>query len=197
VGIFLTYPFAIVTSADAPYDTMEELAAHAQENDVVLGHFGAPLPPTKVTLAMAREMGFSYASDAAFDALDCNTLASGDVDVMNTTIQLVKPCIDDIKVLASVTGEPLRLAPEAPTVSDLVPELGLSLWNGLFVHKDTPESVREKIAAVARDTIASERAQTFAAETGAQIYWKGAEESLDQIARDAQTLARIEEMLAE
>ena len=33
---------------NAPYSTMEELAAHAQENDVVLGHFGDVLTPTQV-----------------------------------------------------------------------------------------------------------------------------------------------------
>jgi len=102
LGAFLTYPFVIVAGGDAPYDDMAGLAEHAQSNDVVLGHFGAPLIPTKVTMALAKEMGFGYASDAAFDALDCNTIASGDVDVMNTTLQLVLPCLDDVKVLASI-----------------------------------------------------------------------------------------------
>ena len=61
LGNFLTYPFVIATSGDAPYQTMEELAAHAGENDVVLGHFGAPLVPTQVTLGLANQMGFSFA----------------------------------------------------------------------------------------------------------------------------------------
>ncbi|MEL6642104.1 MAG: tripartite tricarboxylate transporter substrate-binding protein, partial [Pseudomonadota bacterium] len=40
VGIFLTYPFVIAASGNAPYSNMEELAAHAADNDVFLGHFG-------------------------------------------------------------------------------------------------------------------------------------------------------------
>ena len=68
--MFLTYPFVIAASKDAPYQTMAELAEHAKTNKVVLGHFGAPLIPTKVTLALAKKMGFSYASDAAFDMLE-------------------------------------------------------------------------------------------------------------------------------
>ncbi|HHB80509.1 MAG TPA: tripartite tricarboxylate transporter substrate binding protein, partial [Aliiroseovarius sp.] len=40
VGIFLTYPFVIATAGDAPYSSMAELAAYAQDNDVALGHFG-------------------------------------------------------------------------------------------------------------------------------------------------------------
>ena len=55
LGNFLTYPFVIATSGNASYSTMEELAAHAKDNDVVLGHFGAPLVPTQVTMGLAKE----------------------------------------------------------------------------------------------------------------------------------------------
>ncbi len=195
VGIFLTYPFAIVTSKDAPYKTMEELAEYAKSNKVVLGHFGAPLVPTKVTLALARHMDFSFSSDAAFDMLDCNSLKSGDVDVMNTTIQLVLACQDDIQVLAAVTTERLANAPDAPTVGEIAPDLSLALWNGLFVHKDTPADVREKIAAVAQKTMASERAQKFAGDAGAQIYWQDAEASSARIEANIATMGKIGEML--
>jgi tripartite-type tricarboxylate transporter receptor subunit TctC len=197
VGIFLTYPFVIVTSEDAPYSSMEELAEYAKSNDVTLGHFGAILVPTKATLALAKKPDFSFASDAAFDALDCNTLASGDVDVMNTTIQLVRPCLDDLKVLASITEERIPLVPDAPTISEIDPELDISLWNGLFVHKDTPVEAREKIAAIASKTIASDKAKKFAEETGAQIYWKDAQASKEQISRDAKTIQEINELVAQ
>lgn len=197
VGIFLTYPFVIVTSKDAPYSSMEELAEYAQSNDVTLGHFGALLVPTKSTLALAKKLDFSFASDAAFDALDCNTLASGDVDVMNTTIQLVMPCLGDLKVLATITEERIPLVPDAPTISEIDPELNVSLWNGLFVHKDTPAEAREKIAGVALKTIASDKAKKFAEETGAQIYWKDAQASEEQISRDAQTIQKINELAAQ
>ncbi|MBZ0162638.1 MAG: tripartite tricarboxylate transporter substrate binding protein [Notoacmeibacter sp.] len=195
VGIFLTYPFVIVTSKDAPYKTMQELAEYAKSNDVVLGHFGAVLTPTQVTLALAKNLGFSYASDAAYDALDCNTLASGDVDVMNTTIQLVLPCLDKIQVLAAVTEERISTAADAPTVKEVDPSLDISLWNGLFVRKDTPADVRAKIEAVARKTMESDRAKKFAEETGAQIYWKDAEASRAQIAKDIATIAEVQKIL--
>lgn len=197
IGIFLTYPFVIAASGDAEFSTMQELAAYAQENDVLLGHFGAGLEPTSVTMALAASMGFEYAADAAYDALDCNTLASGDVDVINTTLQLILPCLDSVNILASITPERLPLSPDAPTVAELDPALNLSLWNGLFVHRDTPPEIRERIAAVARQTIASERAMTFAAEVGGQLYWLDEAASLARIAEDTETLGRINAMLAE
>lgn len=195
LGNFLTYPFVIAAGASAPYDDMAGLAAYAAGNDVVLGHFGAPLVPTQVTLGLAKEMGFAFASDAAFDALDCNTLASGDVDVINTTLQLILPCLGDVKVLASIGSERISLTPDAPTVAELAPSLNVALWNGLFVHKDTPQDVRDKIIAVAQKTVMSERAQTLAAETGALVYWQPADEVKAQIAADIATLNGIRELL--
>ena len=197
LGIFLTYPFVIVTGKDAPYQNMQELAAYAKGNDVVLGHFGAALTPTQVTLALANSMGFSYASDAAFDALDCNTLASGDADVMNTTLQLVLPCLDDVTVLASVTGDRISLTPNAPTVAELNADLNISLWNGLFVHEDTPQDVRDKIIAVAKKTVMSDAAQKIAKQTGALIYWQDAAAAEAQIASDIATMGTIGGLLGQ
>ncbi|MDG1970509.1 MAG: tripartite tricarboxylate transporter substrate binding protein [Paracoccaceae bacterium] len=195
LGNFLTYPFVIAAGANSPYDDIQGLADHAKSNDVVLGHFGAPLVPTKVTMGLAKEMGFSFASDAAFDMLDCNTLASGDVDVINTTLQLILPCLGDVKVLASVGSERIPLTPNTPTVAEIAPDMNVSLWNGLFVHKDTPQDVREKIIAVASKTVMSERAQKLAAETGALVYWQSADEVKAQIASDIETLGHIGKVL--
>ncbi|MBT2131343.1 tripartite tricarboxylate transporter substrate-binding protein [Aliiroseovarius lamellibrachiae] len=195
IGIFLTYPFVIAAKGDAPYNSMEELAAYAKENDVALGHFGDVLTPTQVTKAFAINAGFEWGSDAAFDALDCNTLASGDADVINTTLQLILPCLDDVKVLMAVTDERISLVPDAPTVGELDKTLDIALWNGLFVGKDTPADVREKIAAVAAKTVMSDRAQAVAKETGALVYWMDAEKSAERIAGDKATVAVIGEIL--
>lgn len=197
LGNFLTYPFVIATNGDAPYDDMAGLAEYAGANDVVLGHFGAPLVPTQVTLGLAKKMGFSFAADAAFDALDCNTLASGDVDVINTTLQLILPCLDNVKVLASIGSERIPLTPDAPTVAELAPNLDVALWNGLFVHADTPQDVQDKIMAVAEKTMMSDRARQLAADTGAQVYWQPAAEVVTQIQKDIGTMAGIDALLAE
>ena len=195
VGIFLTYPFVIATSGDAPYSTMDELAAYAKENDVALGHFGDVLTPTQVTKALAKNLGFNWGSDAAFDALDCNTLASGDADVINTTLQLVLPCLDQIKVLVSITDERISLTPDTPAIGEVDASLDIALWNGLFVRKETPQDVRDKIAAVAARTVMSDRAQAVAAETGALVYWMGAEDSAARIEGDKATVAHIGSIL--
>lgn len=197
LGNFLTYPFVIAAGENAPYDDIDGLAEHAKKNDVALGHFGGPLIPTRVTMALAKKKGFEFGSDAAFDALDCNTLASGDVDVMNTTLQLILPCIDKVKILASVGSERIALTPDVPTVSEIIPELNLSLWNGLFVHKDTPQDARDKIIASAKKVIESDAAKQLAKETGAAIYWQDAEAAQKQIESDNEVLKVLSAVLEE
>ncbi|WP_299987827.1 tripartite tricarboxylate transporter substrate binding protein [uncultured Ruegeria sp.] len=197
IGIFMTYPFVIASSKDAAFQNWEELVAHGKDNDVALGHFGSFLPPTQVTFAAAIQSGFDFASEAAFDALDCNTLASGDVDVINSTLQLILPCLDKVNILATIGNERIGLTPDSPTVAELHPELNLALWNGLFVHKDVPADVREKIAAAAQKALQSEKAQNLIGETGVLIYWQNAEESTAQIEADTQTIGKISEILGE
>ncbi|MCA0871153.1 tripartite tricarboxylate transporter substrate binding protein [Seohaeicola saemankumensis] len=195
LGIFLTYPFVIAAAGDAPYSSMEELAAYAKDNDVALGHFGDVLTPTQVTKAFAVNAGFEFSSDAAFDALDCNTLASGDADVINTTLQLILPCLDSVKVLVSITDSRIPLVPDTPTIGELDDSLNIALWNGLFVTKDTPQDVRDKIIAVAKETVMGDRAQQVAKDTGALVYWQDADDSAARIAADIETVARIGELL--
>lgn len=197
LGIFLTYPFVIATSVDAPYQTMKELAQHSGTEPQVLGHFGAYLLPTQATFAAAKALGFEWGAEASAGALDCNSLASGDFDVINTTIQLILPCLDQVRILATITEEPIGLVPDVPTLASITPELDISLWNGLFVHKDTPADVREKIVAVARETMASERAQQLSAETGALVYWMEADAAAARIASDIAVTGTINTLIGQ
>lgn len=191
IGIFLTYPFALVAAADAPYDTLEELAAYAQDHDVRLGHFGYDLVPTMATFAAAQELGFAYSVDAAFDMLDCSTLASGLVDVMNTTMALVLGCLDDVKVIAAYTDAPISIAPDGALLSEQVPGLDITLWNGLFVPAGTAQEIKDLIAEIAERAMRSDAAQDLAAATGAGVYWMAAEDAAARIDRDYDAAADL------
>lgn len=184
VGIFLTYPFALVALKDAPYNNMAELAAYAKLNPVKLGHFGYDLVPTMATFAAAKQLGFVFGSDAAFDGLDCGTLKNGDVNVMNTTMATVLSCLDDVKVIAAYTDAPLSIKPDGKLLSEQVPGLNITLWNGLFVPKGTPQEVKDKLASIAEKAMKSDKAQEIAKATGAGVYWMGAADAAKRIDKD-------------
>ena len=195
VEIFLTYPFVLAASGDAPYSNMAELAAHAKGNDVVLGHFGAGLTPTQASFAAAAKMGFSFADDSAFDMLDCNTLSSGDADVINTTLALIEPCLGEINVLANIGSEPIGKLPGVQTLAAQADINDLELWNGLFVTKGTPQDVIDKLAEIGEATMASDEAQQLMKETGARVYWQGMAESMARIDEDRRKAAEIAAMI--
>lgn len=184
VGIFMTYPFVIAAPADAGYSNMAELAAHAQDNDVVLGHFGAGLTPTKATFAAAKLMGFEFADDSAYDLVDCNTLSAGDADVINTTLALIEPCLDTINVLANIGADPIARLDGVETLAAQSGINDLELWNGLFVTKGTPQEVIDTLAEIGKATMMSDEAQQLMVETGVAVYWQGTEESMARIATD-------------
>lgn len=196
LGIFLTFPFVIATSVEKPFSTLRELADHSKDNPQVLGHFGSFMLPTQVTLAAAKELGFEWGSDASAGILDCNSLASGDFDVINTTIQLLLPCLDKVTILATVTESPISVVPEAPTLASIAPSLNVSLWNGLFVRSDTSQEARDRIIESAKETIASDRARELAEQTGALIYWVDAQAAEARIKSDIETSARINAMIS-
>ena len=78
---------------------------------------------------------------------------------------------------------------------EIEPNLTSNLWTCLFVHKDTPQDVRDKIIEVASKTVMSERAQEVATNTGAQIYWMGPEESAAMVAADIAQAAYVNGLL--
>lgn len=195
VGIFLTYPFLIATSVDAPYSTLQELADYSKSNNVRLGHFGYGLEPTLLTFYAIDQLGGAFGAEAAFDEVSCATLSTGDADVINTTAQLVLGCLDELKILATITGERTAISPDAPTLGEVVPGMDSTLWNGLFVPKGTPQDVKDKIASVAERVMASDAAQEIAATTGALVYWVGQEEAANWVARDMADLSELREKL--
>ncbi|GAB2602045.1 tripartite tricarboxylate transporter substrate binding protein [Nitrincola alkalisediminis] len=182
VGIFLDYPFVIATRSDAPYSTIQELAEYSQTNPVSLGHFGYQAGPTAMTFSAAKQLDINFSSDAPFDATDCSVLTNGDADVINTTTQLILPCLKsgEVRVLVSFTSERINLAPEAPMLSEIT-DITLTTWNGLFVPKGTPTEIKQRIAEIARNALRSEQVKQISETTGAIIYWQGEADSRQRI----------------
>lgn len=195
IGIFLTYPFLIATRADAPFSTMQELAEYTGSYELTLGHFGYGIEPTMMTFYAMSELGGEFGAEAAFDAVDCSTLSNGDADVINTTAQLVLGCLDDIKILATITGERTSITPDVPTLAELIPGLDTTLWNGLFVPAGTPQEIKDLIADIAADVMATPAAQEIAATTGALVYWMPQDEAVVRVATDMAALAALRETL--
>lgn len=193
VGIYLTYPFILAARADAPFNNIAELAEHAKSNDVSLAHFGYDILPTITTFDMAKGLGFEFSSNAAFDLVDCSTLLSGDADVATTVTQIVLPCLNsgEIKPIASYTDKRISLFPEVETLREQTDVESVTLWNGVFVPKGTPDEVKATIEASILKVLASEEARKISESSGAPLFWLNAEEAAERVLRDYETVEKL------
>jgi tripartite-type tricarboxylate transporter receptor subunit TctC len=104
-------------------------------------------------------------------------------DVVNTTLALIEPCLDEINILANIGSEPIAKLSGVETLAAQSGINDLELWNGLFVKKGTPQEVIDKLDEVAAATMASAEAQALMAETGARVYWQDMAASQERIER--------------
>lgn len=185
VGIFLDYPFVIAAKADAPYNNMAELAEYSKSNKVSLAHFGYQALPTAITFKAADQLGLKFSSNAPFDAIDCSTLANGDADVINTVTQTILSCLKsgDVKIIASITKERLKISPDVATLKEQT-GVAQTPWNGLFVKKGTPDNVKNTIAEIAQKALNTQKVNDISMNTGASVFWIGGKEAEDIIAKD-------------
>lgn len=196
IGIAINYPMALWARGDLPFDDLAGLAAYAKENPVKLGHFGFNGPPTRQTLLTAKALGFEYAGNAAYDETNCTLLASGDADVVVSTVKLMKPCLDsgEAKGLAAYTAARISVLPDLPTLEEQVPGVAAPAWAGLFVRADVPQDVRDKIGASAARVMASDAVAEIAANTGAVLSWVDGEAAAAFV---AEQYDRVDALLAE
>lgn len=198
IGIFLDYPFVIAARADAPYNSLKELAEYSQSNPVVLGHFGKGISPTAMTFKAADDFGIRISADQAYDATDCALLQDKKADIINTTTQLILPCLQsgEVKLLVSFTSRRISLAPQTPTLEELT-GIKLTIWNGLFVPRETPAMTKVAIARIARKALESDKVKELARETGAIIYWDDALRSKNRIADEIEESRSLLKYLSE
>jgi tripartite-type tricarboxylate transporter receptor subunit TctC len=196
VGIAINYPMALWVRADLPVHDMAELARYAQDNGVSLGHFGFNGPPTRQTLLAAQTLGFEFAGSAAFDETNCNTLASGDADVVVSTVQLMRACLDsgDARPIAAYTSARIGVLPDVATLEEQVPGVAAPAWAGLFVPAGTPQEVIDRIAASAARAMQSDAMGNLAQTTGAVLDWMPGQAAAEFV---TDQYSRVETLMAQ
>ena len=173
VGIAISYPMALWVQSALPVHDMAELASYARDHQLSLGHFGFNGPPTRQTVLAAQTLGFEFSGSAAFDETNCNTLASGDVNVVVSTVQLMRACLDsgEARPIAAYTSARIGVLPDVATLEEQVPGVAAPAWAGLIVPAATPQAVIDRIAAAAERAMQSPEMAALAQSTGAVLDW--------------------------
>jgi hypothetical protein len=89
-------------------------------------------------ICCSKKLGFEFADESAFDMLDCNSLSAGDADVINTTLALVEPCLNEIKILGNIGEERIGKLPNVATVATFGNLPFPAHWTGRRFTRSSP-----------------------------------------------------------
>ncbi|MEM2958574.1 MAG: tripartite tricarboxylate transporter substrate binding protein [Candidatus Jordarchaeaceae archaeon] len=148
---FSADPGVITSKAGAPWKNLEELVVYAKKNPGKL-NYGSPGMGTVAFFAM-EIFKLSYGLDIVpvhFQGTGPvkNAILGGHVDLASSGFGSLAPLIKDGSIIPLVTTAQKRIVdfPEVPTMAEKgFPEASLNIWCGLFVPKNCPKIVVERL----------------------------------------------------
>lgn len=145
----------IVVHKDSEFDTLEELVDYAVDNPgkLVMGTSGEGGLPHVASAMLKSELG------AAFNLVPYDgdgplavALLGKEIDITVLAVSAAQEYVEsgDFKMLAVINDSPLDSLPDVAPITDIYPQFEKYLpwgpFQGIFVHKDTPEEIVDKLS---------------------------------------------------
>ena len=147
----------VAVPAGSKYQTMADLLADIKANpgQVKMGSTGPGGLPSTIAALISNAADFNVIA-IPFDGEGpgLTAMLGGEVDFMPAGISAAAQQVKagKMRVLAVVNPEPVDTLPEAPAITDTIPEMARFLpWGpfyGVFVRKDVPDAVKQKLVSV-------------------------------------------------
>ncbi len=194
IGLYTTLPFVLLARADAPFDDLRSLAEYtaARDEPWVLGHWGRAAVPTLTIYRIAAASSYTF-REIAFEDLGAAQLLNGDADLVTVSTPAVMGQIHagTVKPIAAMTPVRNVALPELPTVREQGHDFDAAIWAGLFAPKGTPPEVIERLAAALDNAVRHPDVADYVERSGAVMFFKGPEETREQMRDEYQAYAGI------
>jgi len=188
----------VVVPADSKYQTMAELMADIAANPgaVLMGSTGPGGLPSTIGALIANSAPFEVTA-IPFDGEGpgLTAMLGGEVDFMPTGISAAAEQVKagNMRALAVVNTEPVDTLPEAPAITDAMPEMANFLpWGpfyGVFVREDTSDDVVETLTAAFTTAAKNETFTTLMANRGNIVMNMSGDEAKDFLVKWQQVTA--------
>jgi len=188
----------VVVPAASKYQTMAELMADIAANPgaVIMGSTGPGGLPSTIAALIANSAPFEITA-IPFDGEGpgLTAMLSGEVDFMPTGISAAAEQVKagNMRALAVVNTEPVDTLPEAPAITDAIPEMAKFLpWGpfyGVFVREDTPSDVVATLTAAFTTAAENETFTTLMANRGNIVMNMSGDEAKDFLVKWQQVTA--------
>ncbi len=165
VGMAVSYSYTLMARNDLPFNSLQEVVAHAKANPGKLNYASAGNGSGQHVLAAAlwhlaganiTHIPYKGAQAAYQDLL------GGRVDLFFDLSSTARPQVDSgkVKALALSGAERNPMHPNVPTIIESgVAQLDLESWFGYFVPSKTPAAVQERLRSELAKVIASPELQ--------------------------------------
>lgn len=196
IARFTADPTVLAVRADSPWQTVQQLVDDAKKRPGVInygssGSYGTMHVPMEILSQTAgikmTHVPFTGAAPAVV------ALLGGQIDAVSTgpatVLQQVKA--GRLRVLAHWGSAPLAALPDAVSLKDAGYNAEYAQWSGLFIPKDTPEPIAQRLRAAARVAAQDSKVREVILNAGSPVLYLDAPEFEKYVQADAARMAVV------
>ncbi|MDW5442455.1 tripartite tricarboxylate transporter substrate binding protein [Polaromonas sp. SM01] len=196
IARFTADPTVLAVRADAPWKTVQQFVEDAKKRPGVLnygssGNYGTMHVPMEILAQNAgiklTHVPFTGAGPAVV------ALLGGQIDAVSsgpaTVLQHVKA--GKIRVLAHWGTTQLGALPEAPSLKEAGYNAEYAQWSGLFIPKDTPEPIAQRLRASAKAAAQDSKVKEVILNAGSPVLYQDSPDFEKYVQADAKRMAGV------
>ncbi|GHE22212.1 tripartite tricarboxylate transporter substrate binding protein [Halomonas urumqiensis] len=181
-----------VVPADSPFQTMEELIAHIQENpgEMRMGNQGAASLAATTHALVSSLIDFDVRHVTfAGEGPGITALQGGHIDFMPSSLSSTREYINSgrLRALAVLDANRLDAYPDMPALTEQIPGLEPYMpygsFKGAYVHRDTPDHIKAILESAYAEAVESGEFQAFLDNVGATPLNLSGEEAREYLQR--------------
>ena len=196
IARFTADPTVLAVRADAPWKTVQQFVADAKNRPGAInygssGNYGTMHVPMEILAQTAgvklTHIPFTGAGPAVV------ALLGGQIDAVSsgpaTVLQQVKA--GKLRVLAHWGNGTLCALPDVPSLKDAGFNAEYAQWSGLFIPKDTPEPIAQRLRSAARAAAQDARVKEVILGAGSPVLYQDSPEFEKYVQADARRMVDV------
>ncbi|MDB5745020.1 MAG: hypothetical protein JWR68_3335 [Polaromonas sp.] len=196
IARFTADPTVLAVRSDSPWKTVQQFVDDVKKRPGAInygssGNYGTMHVPMEILAQNAglkmTHVPFTGAGPAVV------ALLGGQIDAVSsgpaTVLQQVKA--GKLRVLAHWGTSPLGTLPDVPSLKDAGYNADYAQWSGLFIPKDTPEPVAQRLRAAARAAAQDPRVKEIILNAGSPVLYQDAADFEKYVQADASRMATV------
>ena len=196
IARFTADPTVLAVRADAPWKTVQQFVADAKNRPGAInygssGNYGTMHVPMEILAQTAgvklTHIPFTGAGPAVV------ALLGGQIDAVSsgpaTVLQQVKA--GKLRVLAHWGNGVLGALPDVPSLKDAGFNAEYAQWSGLFIPKDTPEPIAQRLRSAARAAAQDARVKEVILGAGSPVLYQDSPEFEKYVQADARRMVDV------